>query len=211
MACSAFRRRRARPKPRTADRHRRSHARDVALDRLRGRAAAIRERAAAATISNRCSVTSTSNERPGARIHPIRRILDADDERASICNPDAAWMGDLRAAGSRRHSRVRGARLDAGPRRSTRPRARSTSPARIRPRASLRRLPRSRSRRCSTRWEIAVRSARPNRPTARLRCASHSFFKNIAEASTEKIAGRMYADSDRETPAEMPGFLLPSP
>jgi hypothetical protein len=26
-----------------------------------------------------------------------------------------------------------------------------------------------------------------------------------------EIAGRMYADTDRETPAEMPGFLLPSP
>jgi hypothetical protein len=84
-------------------------------------------------------------------------------------------------------------------------------PAKTRPRASLRRLPRPRSRRCSTRWETPVRSARPNRPTARLRRASHSFFKNIAEVITAEIAGRMYADSDRETPAEMPGCLLPSP
>ena len=31
--------------------------------------------------------------------------------------------------------------------------------------------------------------------------------KNIAEAFTAEIAGRMHADSDRETPAEMPGFF----
>jgi len=33
----------------------------------------------------------------------------------------------------------------------------------------------------------------------------------MAEIITVEIAGRMYADRDRETPAETPGFLLPSP
>jgi hypothetical protein len=42
------------------------------------------------------------------------------------------------------------------------------------------------------------------------RRTSHSFFKNIAEAFMAEIVGRMYADSDRKTPAEAPGFLLPS-
>jgi len=32
----------------------------------------------------------------------------------------------------------------------------------------------------------------------------------MTEAIPAEIAGRMYADSDRETPAETPGFLLPS-
>jgi hypothetical protein len=29
----------------------------------------------------------------------------------------------------------------------------------------------------------------------------------MAEAFAAEIAGRMYADSDRQTPAEMPGFF----
>jgi len=33
----------------------------------------------------------------------------------------------------------------------------------------------------------------------------------MTEVIAAEIAGRMYADRDRETPAETPGFLLPSP
>jgi hypothetical protein len=40
-------------------------------------------------------------------------------------DPHASRMGDLRAAGGRRHPRMRRARLDAGPRRPARPRARN--------------------------------------------------------------------------------------
>ena len=131
-------------------------------------------------------------------------------ERRSAIRTLHGWaIAVLQEAGAIRECEERGWMQDRAD--HTPASAPSTSPARIRPRASLRRLPRSRLRRCSTRSEIPVRSARPNRPTGRLRRASHSFFKNIAEAITVEIAGRMYADSDRETPAEMPGFLLPSP
>src|SRR5207248_10808585 len=124
---------------------------------------------------------------------------------------DAPRLANLGAEGSRRHPRVRGARLDAGPRRSTRPRA---LPRHRPPRSARWRLCAS-CRGCdhgSARLDRRYLSRVPGRiDPARLRRASHSFFKNIAEVITVEIAGRMYADRDREIPAETPGFLLPSP
>src|ERR1700722_4183150 len=73
----------------------------------------------------------------GTRIRPVRNDLDADDQRAKAGDPQPARLGDLRAAGSRRHPRVRRAQLDAGPGRPARPRARfrgsRTESARRRP------------------------------------------------------------------------------
>jgi SOS response associated peptidase (SRAP) len=50
-----------------------------------------------------------------------RSHLDADDEREATGDPDSPRLGDLRAAGSGCDPRVRGARLDAGPRGSAHP------------------------------------------------------------------------------------------
>jgi hypothetical protein len=56
-------------------------------------------------------------------IHEIKltsRRRDVDDEGKAASHPDVARLGDFGAAGGRCHSQVRGARLDAGPRRSAR-------------------------------------------------------------------------------------------
>src|SRR5438128_1586609 len=54
----------------------------------------------------------------------VGAISDADVQATAASNPDAARLGDLGAAGSRRHPWVRGARLDARPCRSARAGAR---------------------------------------------------------------------------------------
>ena len=51
----------------------------------------------------------------GLMIPSRRREFDADDNATKAGDPDAAGMGDLRAAGGRCHPRKRAAWLDAGP------------------------------------------------------------------------------------------------
>jgi hypothetical protein len=63
-------------------------------------------KAAATTISNPCPVLTAGNEWPESRIRPGRRDFDADDDWEATRDPDAARLGDLAAAGSRRDPRV---------------------------------------------------------------------------------------------------------
>src|SRR6266568_6741122 len=55
---------------------------------------------------------------------PGRSDPDANDEGTAGPDPDGTRLGDPHPSGSRRHTRVRGARLDAGPRLSACPQAR---------------------------------------------------------------------------------------
>ena len=100
---------------------------------------------------------------------PGRSSFDADDERTAFPDPDAARLGDLRSAGGRRHQRMRGARLDAGSRRSARPAYDpSTSRVRIRRRACLLTRPPPKSATCWIRSATPARSA-PAKTEAELR------------------------------------------
>jgi hypothetical protein len=53
---------------------------------------------------------------------PPKRKKLSDDDEATTGALDTARLDDIRAAGSRRHPRMRGTRLDEGPCRSPRPR-----------------------------------------------------------------------------------------
>ena len=69
----------------------------------------------AAAIRNPCSVLAAGTEGGSVGFVFGRSHFDVDAEGTAPRNPDAARVGHLGATGSRRHPRVRGARLDAGP------------------------------------------------------------------------------------------------
>src|SRR3954451_15560432 len=83
-----------------------------------------RGQTSALPIANPCWVLTARNEKTGERIRPGRSKLYADDGGKTAGEQNTAWMGDQRAAGGGRHTRMRGARLGKGPGRPSRPRAR---------------------------------------------------------------------------------------
>jgi hypothetical protein len=114
------------PKSGATNRHRGARTRNVALDR------AMRCPPAKTTViakSNPCCVRSQGmkaecKESPGGRTQCLGPLSGAR-------YPDAPRLGNLGTEGSRRRPGVRRARLDAGPLRSSRARARLRNRARI--------------------------------------------------------------------------------